>query len=342
MLRPVKAAAVVVAITALWWVPGASGAPPANRCFVLGSAANAHSHGRFYVKPTGHGVLLYDRGRRLLSAGAGNATARSATSGPAAEWTTRRSGRFYVLRSTVDGRVLATSGRRLVTGGKGRARLIRFTPAHDCKTFPEANVGATGRPFRKLFGFVDAHLHIPAALRAGGLVIAGDNFNRFGVTEALGHDADVHGSDGTLDFTGNLLRNGEPAGTHDTHGWPTFAGWPTFDTYTHQQIYYRWLERAWMGGLRLLVAQTVEDESLCNIEPRKSHSCDETATVELEVAQLKALQDYVDAQSGGRGRGWFRLVYGPRAARKAIERGKLAVLIGVESSDPFGCSESQG
>src|SRR3954464_9475250 len=131
MLRHVKAAAVVVAITALWWVPGASGAPLANRCFVLGSAANPQSHGRFYVKPTGHGILLYDRGRRLLSAGSGNATARAAMPGPAAEWATRRSGRrFYVLRSTLNGRVLATSGRKLVTGGKGRARLLRFTPAH--------------------------------------------------------------------------------------------------------------------------------------------------------------------------------------------------------------------
>jgi microsomal dipeptidase-like Zn-dependent dipeptidase len=152
----------------------------------------------------------------------------------------------------------------------------------------------------------------------------------------------VHGSDGSLDVTGNLLRSGVPAGTHDTHGWPTFAGWPTFDTYTHQQIYYRWLERVWMAGERLVVAQTVEDQSLCNIEPRRSHSCDETDTVEAEVRELRALQDYVDAQSGGRGRGWFRLVYGPRAARRAIVRGKLAVIIGMETSDPFGCSESHG
>jgi hypothetical protein len=35
-------------------------------------------------------------------------------------------------------------------------------------------------------------------------------------------------------------------------------------------------------------------------------------------------------------------VYGPRAARKAIVRGKLAVIIGMETSDPFGCSESHG
>jgi hypothetical protein len=51
------------------------------------------------------------------------------------------------------------------------------------------------------------------------------------------------------------------------------------------------------------------------------------------------MQDYVDAQSGGVGRGWFRLVYGPKQARQAIERGQLAVLLGVESSNLFGCSE---
>src|SRR5204863_5916233 len=91
-----------------------------------------------------------------------------------------------------------------------------------------------------------------------------------------------------------------------------------------------------------VTAQTVEDEPLCMIEPRRTHSCDETATVELQIARLRALQAYVDAQAGGRGRGWFRLVYSPKQARRAIERGQLAVLIGMEASDPFGCSEREG
>jgi Membrane dipeptidase (Peptidase family M19) len=346
MLRPVRRAALVAGIAVLAAPTSAHGAPLANRCFAMTSPVSGHSYGRFYVKPTGPAtLLLYDRGRRLLSVGSGSSTARTTTPGPPAEWASRRSGRFLVLRSTSSGRVLAASGRKLVTvpaGGHVRARLFRFTTARGCATYPEATIGASGRPFRKLYGFADAHLHVPAQLRAGGLVIGGDNFNRFGVSEALGHDADKHGSDGSLDVTGNLLRNGTPTGTHDTHGWPTFAGWPTFDTYTHQQIYYRWLERAWMAGERLVVAQTVEDESICNIEPRKSHSCDEMQTVEAEVRELRALQAYIDAQAGGRGRGWFRLVTGPRAARRAIVRGKLAVLIGVESSDPFGCSEFQG
>src|SRR5690606_29519088 len=57
---------------------------------------------------------------------------------------------------------------------------------------------------------------------------------------------------------------------------------------------------------------------------------------------LRKLQNYIDAQAGGRGRGWFRLVYSPRQARKVITRGKLAVMIGIESSNPFGCSETDG
>ena len=57
---------------------------------------------------------------------------------------------------------------------------------------------------------------------------------------------------------------------------------------------------------------------------------------------MHELQDYVDAQSGGPGEGWFRLVRNSKQARRVIERGKLAVLLGVESSNLFGCSEYMG
>src|SRR4051794_21057968 len=291
--------AALVILAALTFAAPASAAPIANHCVKLGS------HGRFSLKPTrlgGHYMLVGTDGK-LAGADA---------PGPAAEWTIKRvRGGRYGVRATQSGRLLGSR--------------LRITRSAGCKPFPEAAVGARGKPGRatrrdgSLIGFADAHLHVPAALRAGGLVVSGENFDRYGASAALGHDADVHGQDGSLDITGNLLRSGDPAGTHDTHGWPSFSGWPTFDTYTHQQIYYRWLERVWRGGMRLIVAQTVEDESLCNIEPRKSHSCDETQTVEAEIEQLHALQDYVDAQSGGRGRGWFRLVFSPAQAREVTE-----------------------
>ncbi len=198
-----------------------------------------------------------------------------------------------------------------------------------------------GRIGRNVFGYTDAHLHVVADLRAGGQVISGESFNRFGVTEALGRDAEVHGPDGSMDLAGQLLR-GEPGG-HDTEGWPSFSGWPTYDTYTHQQAYYRWLKRAYMGGLRVVVAQLIEDEPLCRLmEPRTSHSCDETETIELEALRLRELQDYVDAQSGGRGRGWFR----HRHEREAgAPRGRAREARGGDGRgvvQPFGCNEFMG
>ena len=212
----------------------------------------------------------------------------------------------------------------------------------------EPDLGASGTPFKgplksgAVWGYADAHLHITADMRAGGRVIHGKAFDPGGVEEALGHDADDHGPDGILDVTGNLLRSGLPVGTHDNGGWPGFAGWPTHDTITHQQIYHRWLQRAWLAGERLVVAQTVEDEPLCRIEPVKSQPCDEQTVIGLQVARLRGLERYVDAQAGGLGRGWFRLVEDPAAARRAIEDGKLAVVIGAEWSNPFGCSQLLG
>src|SRR4051794_38469554 len=191
-------------------------------------------------------------------------------------------------------------------------------------------------------GFVDAHLHITANERAGGRVISGKPFDPRGISSALGDDAAVHGADGSLDVTGNLLRSGLPFGMHDTHGWPSFSGWPTFDTMTHQQVYYTWLQRAWRAGLRIVVAQTVEDEPFCRIEPVRIHSCREPVAIAQQIGTLRQLQAYIDARSGGPGRGWFRLVYDPARARRISARGKLAVLIGIESSNPLGGSELQG
>jgi len=244
--------------------------------------------------------------------------------------------RAVALRLIADRRrlgVTATGAVAVVDPSTSRSGLFRLVRDRRCAPFPEARVNAIGSPFRgtngngDVVGFADMHLHITANERAGGAVIYGEPFDRYGIAEALGHDADVHGADGSLDVTGNLLRTGLPFGTHDTHGWPTFAGWPMHDTVTHQQTYYVWLKRDWLAGERLVVAQTVEDQPICEIEPVKAHGCNETKSVRLQVQTLRGLQRYVDLQAGGRGRGWFRLVYNPRQARRAIERGKLAAKI---------------
>ncbi len=305
----------------------------------------------FFWKPsTLRSYLPQDQAQRLLSARPGGAVARDESPSPASEWAVAPSStRAVALVSLGDGGQLGATatGRLTLLGARSRSRERLFELVRDrgCTPFPEARVNATGRPFRgtnrkgDVFGFADMHLHITANQRAGGAVIYGEPFDRYGITRALGQDAGMHGADGSLDVTGNLLRTGLPFGTHDAHGWPTFAGWPVPDTITHQQTYYVWLKRAWMAGERLVVAQTVDDQPICEIEPVKANSCDESESVRRQIQTLRGLQNYVDAQAGGRGRGWFRLVYNPRQARRAIERGRLAVLIGIESSNLFGCSE---
>ena len=301
----------------------------AGRCVALRSRAGSSS---YYFKATWLGTyMLYGGDGRLLGA-SHHRLIKTKTAGPASEWTAELEWPQLTLRRP---------------GGPTLSRTI--APASGCKPFPEAQVDATGQTFKgtnghgAVFGFVDDHLHITANMRGGGLVISGEPFDRFGIAAALGQDAKAHGANGALDVTGNLLRNGNPVGTHDTHGWPTFTGWPTFDTQTHQQTYYVWLQRAWEAGERLVVAQTVDDQALCQVEPRKrGRSCDETASIVAQIHTLRQMQDYIDAQSGGPGRGWFRLVYSPAQARRAISQGKLAVIIGIESSDLFGCSELRG
>jgi microsomal dipeptidase-like Zn-dependent dipeptidase len=330
----------------------------ANRCVSLRSVSARHLvASKLYLKPTALGrYMLYDGTGMLISAGA-HQISRVHTAGPSTEWAPsalRRApsairGASFTIRSTANGRRLAVAshgGGLMLSATRGRRARFQFVAAKGCRPFPEAQADASGKTFRgtnrngTVFGFVDDHLHITANMRGGGLVISGEPFDRFGIPAALGQDVKVHGADGSLDITGNLLRNGVPTGTHDTHGWPTFTGWPTFNTQTHQQTYYVWLQRAWEAGERMVVAQTADDAPMCKVEPRRTRAtCGETASIDAQIHTLRALQGYVDAHAGGPGRGWFRLVYSPSKARRVIEQGKLAVVIGIESSDLFGCSE---
>ena len=134
----------------------------------------------------------------------------------------------------------------------------------------------------------------------------------------------------------NALSGGR-APTHDPVGWPTFKDWPHHDSLTHEQSYYRWLERAWRAGQRIFVNLLVENKVLCELYPYKQNSCDEMDSVRLQARRIRELEDYIDAQSGGPGKGFFRIVTDPFQARRVINAGKLAVVLGIEVSEPFGC-----
>ena len=150
----------------------------------------------FFFEPTGLGrYLLYDSGRRLLAAGGGAGIERATAPGRRAEWALRRAmpRSFRVKLVHGPGRLAVAGSDSLVRGaGAGRAGRFRLVPAHGCSRYPDPSPGTSGEPGPSVNpdgtvrGFVDTHLHITADMRAGGRVIDGKAYDRYGVTRALG------------------------------------------------------------------------------------------------------------------------------------------------------------
>jgi hypothetical protein len=234
------------------------------------------------------------------------------------------------------------------TGQDWAAGAISFEPADGCATFPEIAVNVTGEPLRgatpyeAVTGFFDAHLHMTAFEFLGGKVHCGRPWHPYGVTVAMVDCPDHALTGGTGAVLENFLSAGTPVAAHDTTGWPSFVDWPSHGSLTHEQTYYRWIERAWRGGLRILTNLLVENRVLCELYPLKLNDCDEMASVRLQAQRIRELERYIDAQSGGPGKGWFRIVDDPFEARRVANEGKLAVVLGIEISEPFGCSTLLG
>ncbi|MFI5493684.1 discoidin domain-containing protein [Actinoplanes sp. NPDC051859] len=207
---------------------------------------------------------------------------------------------------------------------------------------PDSQVNVTGEPFRgtdaqgRVRGLVDAHDHIMSNEAFGGRLLCGKAFSEAGIAEAL-KDCPEHYPDGTLAIFDWIMNGGD--GRHDPNGWPTFKDWPAHDSLTHQQNYYAWIERAWRGGQRVLVNDLVTNGVICSVYFFKDRSCDEMTSIRLQARKTYEMQDYVDRMYGGPGKGWFRIVTSSGQARDIIKQGKLAVILGVETSEPFGCKQ---
>lgn len=213
-----------------------------------------------------------------------------------------------------------------------------------CATYPEVEVNIDGpvvgseTDFEEVRGFLDAHLHAMAYEFLGGRARCGAPWHRFGVASAL-VDCPDHLVNGRTAALEQVTSGSTIAGEHSPDGWPSFVGWPKNGSLTHEQVYYKWLERAWRGGLRMYVNLLVDNRQLCQIYPFKRNSCNEMDGVRLQAKRLNEFVNYIDAQSGGPGEGWLRIVKDPFEARAAIAAGKLAVIMGIEVSVPLDCGE---
>jgi microsomal dipeptidase-like Zn-dependent dipeptidase len=321
----------------------------------------------FYMKPTalyadpanpeaGENYLLYAKDLSLLAVSGSNVGSSAAAGGiptPSdnSNWTinTVDGGKSFTVKSVAAGKSLAvdpTTGKLLLSDTAGS---FSFDAARNCSPYPEAELNDSGPTFKgngvdkPVIGFADVHQHISATTFLGGAHY-GAPFHRFGVTEALKNCEAVHGPDGHLDLLGNLYAT-DPLATHDTVGWPTFHDWPKPHSLTHESTYYKWIERAWKAGLRIMLNNLVENKTLCSIEVvaqgHPAQNCNEMDSAVSQVQFMHDLQDYIDAQEGGPGKGWFRMVDNPADARKVINDGKLAVVLGIEISHLFNCNVVQ-
>jgi len=226
-----------------------------------------------------------------------------------------------------------------------------------------------------IVGAAELHSHQFANLGFGGRIVWGEPFNERGIEAALSEcgvnelctdakedfvcdelicrftsdrqacragcdryacdNPPPHGRAGIADPVSTVLR-GEAG--HRVTGYPDFQGWPAYNSFTHQQVYHRWLRRAFDGGLKLMVMLAVTNQVLCELWEH-DHACDDMSNAELQLLAAKELERYIDYQNDCdvNDNGWYRIAETPRDAREIIADGAMAVVLGLEVDALFNC-----
>ncbi len=245
---------------------------------------------------------------------------------------------------------------------------------------------AVGTPDAPVWGFADTHTH-PFVDRAfGGMLFWGRAFGP--MSTALGDCGNVHKTQNVdagalvagimlggllgpaavaIPVAGPVLSLGlgpllgptlGAAATDTmqivhpgTKGAPTFDDWPRFDTKVHQMMFESWLYRAYVGGLRLMVAHAVNNETICDGLKGLGHiasgrTCGDMEAVALQLQDARDMESYINSECASGdfalgcvapGVGWFHIVTSSSEARRAINKGQLAVVLGREVDHPCGC-----
>jgi hypothetical protein len=323
----------------------------AGGCYnLLSAASGATAPGattlRFQASDLGS-YLLYRQGGDFLAAGAGDTVGPAAQPSPAADWVVEdaAAGGFTLSPKSAPSKVLAVSGAQLVLvprSGAGDATRFNFAPASGCAAFPEAELNVSGTPSRgetsygEVSGLLDGHMHWMNFEYLGGNFHCGRPWSPYGIPDALPDCSSIEGPAGAAAPMQNFLNYGNPVAPHDTSGWPKLTAWARTNL-TYDGVYWRWVQRDWMAGERLMVMPVNENRVLCQLQANRKTNCDEMATARQEIDDIYKLQNYVDAQAGGPGQGFFQIVTDPFEARHVINEGKMAVVLEVEISEPFGC-----
>lgn len=320
-------------------------------CYALTAAKGRPLAGAGHVRMQATALgryLLYLPDRTFLAAQDDGSVSPASEPSPAADWRVKRAGRrlFTLTPQSASGRVLSVSGNGAGSladpAAAGNAAQIRFVRARGCAVYPEAALDATGTPskgsteFGRVGGLVEGHMHWMTFEYLGGKFHCGRPWHPYGIPYALPDCSSVEGPQGTAAPLQNFLNYGNPSQPHDTSGYPQLKEWSASNL-TYEGTYWRWIQRAWMGGLRLMVMGINENRVLCELQSNRETNCNEMDTVRRGLKDIRDLQRYVDAQAGGPGKGFFQIVTNPYAARRVINQGRMAVVLEIEVSEPFDC-----
>lgn len=161
--------------------------------------------------------------------------------------------------------------------------------------------------------------------------------------KALGNCNAMHGGAGADNDCGNYIRaeivnsvdkvyrfkqkNGVGDLGHMDHphgGYPNFISWPDQSGVSHQQMWYEWIQRAFRGGLKIMVALAVNNSLLAKAAGADQF-IDDKSSVELQLIEMKK---FVNNHSD-----FMEIAKTPADALRIVRANKLAVVLGVETDD---------
>jgi microsomal dipeptidase-like Zn-dependent dipeptidase len=213
----------------------------------------------------------------------------------------------------------------------------------DLHTHPLSNVGFGGK---LIYGGLDIGSLLPADPDCHKNVRAAN------MQQALGHDGSTHGSFGVgvgipvaglpgdvgvSNSCGDALRElvihqvqtpapGAPPMANessDARGAPDFNEWPVWDDATHQKMWVDWIHRAYLGGLRVMVALAVNNKTLGDMTAGPGdYPTDDKDSADKQIAETKA---FVLRHAN-----FMEIASSSADLERIVRANKLAVVLGVE------------
>jgi microsomal dipeptidase-like Zn-dependent dipeptidase len=320
------------------WVPDKFGTRPSS--FTPSDANltgiwNADDYGVYYVREEGENVIWF--GEHRFTAGTDRQLFANVFVG-------RREG------STITGEwVDVPKGQ---ARGNGTLTLRVDNPQQ--MSFVASNAAFGAKLWRRstpsrLWGFVDMHTHPMAQWAFGSGHAYGELFfggldripgvgddplgdcnyaHNFVVPPFEGHDGRQNMIRNQLVDLIDKMHGIDPVHSKTGGGMPNFTQYPKYNSILHQQMWYEWIKRAYEGGLRVMVALTVNSHLLADAAETSGPN-DDLGSMNKQIEEFKkfvARHDEFHEEGGG----FMEIAYSPADLRRIVSQNKLAIVLGTE------------